>query len=176
MDKIKIQVLPLAESITGNPVVMGTLRAEDYSEIYNVDQYDPNSEGDIGDDGEGYQRSEEEARVQAYVKSLTSKQSDTNTAIICNVRNFDKKDYTEKAGILITVNKEMSFMLRRQHRSAGYKNIMDDPEFKEALKEHLCQLYFIGEDLDHERLTFLIQLYSKSVPLTNKASNWTRTR
>ena len=38
MDKIKIQVLPLAESITGNPVVMGTLRAEDYSEIYNVDQ------------------------------------------------------------------------------------------------------------------------------------------
>ena len=48
MNKIKIQVLPLAESITGNQVVLGTIRAEDYTDMYKVDQYDPNSEGEIG--------------------------------------------------------------------------------------------------------------------------------
>ncbi len=173
MDKIKIQVLPLAESITGNPVVMGTLRAEDYAEIYDVDQYDPNSEGDIGDDGEGYQRSEEEARVQAYVKSLTSKQSDTNTAIICNVRNFDKKDYTEEGGVFyLSINKKEIelYVGDGQHRSAGYKNIMDDPEFKEAFKETpLPVIFYLGEDLDHEKLTFFnTNFYSKSVPVNNK--------
>ena len=94
---------------------------------------------------------------------MTSKQSDTNTAIICNVRNFDKKDYTEEGGVYyLSINKKEIelYVGDGQHRSAGYKNIMDDPEFKEAFKETpLPVIFYLGEDLDHEKLTFLIRTF-----------------
>ncbi len=174
-NKVKVQVLRLADSVNGKPVVIGAVRAGDYAPMFDVDQYDPSSEGDIGDEGEGYQRTEEETRVVSYVKNLVSKQSDTNTALICNIRNFKDSDLSEKNGILyLELDRDIIelFVVDAQHRSAGYRTIMEDKELADSLNFQdipLPVIFYLGEDLDHEKLTFFnTNFYPKAVAINNK--------
>lgn len=172
-NELKIQVLKLADSTSGKPVVMGTVRMEDFAGIYDVDQYDPQSQGDIGDEGEGYQRSEEPKRVALYVNNLVTNQTDSNTSIICNIRNFKDTELIDENGNYYLIFDKKDIVLHvseGQHRSAGYKSIMDDLELKDAFKDiPIPVIFYLGEDIDHEKLTFFnTNFYQKSVPINNK--------
>ena len=166
-NELKIQVLKLADSTSGKPVVMGTIRMEDFAGIYDVDQYDPQSQGDIGDEGEGYQRSEEPKRVALYVNNLVTNQTDSNTSIICNIRNFKDTELIDENGNYYLIFDKKDIVLHvseGQHRSAGYKSIMDDLELKDTFKDiPIPVIFYLGEDIDHEKLTFFnTNFYQKS--------------
>ena len=97
---------------------------------------------------EGYQRSEEPKRVALYVNNLVTNQTDSNTSIICNIRNFKDTELIDENGNYYLIFDKKDIVLHvseGQHRSAGYKSIMDDLELKDTFKDiPIPVIFYLG--------------------------------
>ena len=173
MNNLRIKVLPAANSTSGSPVVVGTVKLSDWVGLYDVDQYDPESDKELGDPGEGYQRNEDPARVELYAKNLINNQSDTNTAIICNLRKFDTTNHLieEDGNMYLILDKESkAWVCEGQTRSRAYEKLANDKELLSKFGDTpLIVIFYLNEEVDHEKLTFFnTNYFQKPVPVNNK--------
>ena len=120
-DESTIPVLETKLPRSGTPVVMGIMPAGALTDQFEVPYYDHRNKT-------GYQREPSQSRVNRLVADLENKRVDLPTAVLLNLRKYDKGHQLLKrdGAILFRSNGSTLSVVDGQHRLLALKKLVDD--------------------------------------------------
>ena len=171
---IKVNVIEGNETNKGTRIVAGFMKVSDLIAKETVDVHEP-TKGDMGDEGTGYQRLFEKARVNKLLSFLKAKKVDLITGVVCAIRDFTPSQLTSQAGGLVLnissgLDINLLYIIDGQHRVRALYEIMKEPDFAEKYKDMkiLC-IFVLGPSYQEEKeLFFYINNYAKSISTGTK--------
>ncbi len=174
MSTIEIPILLGEKTVNGSQLAVGTVRISDLINKYEIHTYN-RDKGEMGTKAGGYQREASQYRVKAIAKSLISEKIDIPTAIICNIRDFDKSDLKKSGNSTIlkvdsSKAKNKFFVIDGQHRTKGLEEVLEDSETAALWKDKLIfAVFYLGGEFSEEKEAFYyINTTAKSIPTGSK--------
>jgi DGQHR domain-containing protein len=119
--ELTIPVLETKLPRSGTPMVMGVMTAGLLTDLFEVPYYDHRNKT-------GYQREPSQSRINRLVTDLENKRVDMPTAVLLNLRTYEKEHQLVKknGAVLFCPNSSTLSVVDGQHRILALKKLIDD--------------------------------------------------